>query len=212
MACAICNIRREKRACPGVRGQICAICCGEQREETISCPLDCEYLQIAHRKEALEKKDPAGVPNADVRIERDFLRKNAELITSLQHALLLSAFENDAIDSDIKEALDGLFKTYKTLDSGLFYESRPANPIAAAIFAALQNRVTGIRQAEGERGMHKITDSQIRSVLVLLQHMEYAFNNGRRKGRCFIHNLRTSLAGVADPQQAQRDPASLIVS
>jgi hypothetical protein len=210
MACAICKTRREKRHCPGLPGEICAICCGEQREETIDCPLECEYLQNAHEHESREKKDPAGMPNPRFRISEDFLQKNVELIMTLQHAILVAALQRNAIDNDVKEALDGLARTYKTLDSGLYYESPPANPLAAAIFDGVQERVSEIRKAENERGVHKILDTQVHTVLVFLQQMEYAFNNDRKRGRCFLDNLRASLAGVVDERQP--DPASLIVS
>ncbi len=120
MACAICHTRREKRLCPGVQGEICAICCGEQREETVACPLDCEYLEIAHLQESREKKDPAAMPNHDFRISREFLQKNIELVMVLQRAVLVSALRINAVDDDIKAALDGLVRTYKTLESGLY--------------------------------------------------------------------------------------------
>ena len=210
MACAICKTRREKRHCPGVEGEICAICCGEQREETVACPLDCEYLQIAHQHESLVRKDPAGMPNHDFRITRDFLKKNVELIMTMQQALLVASLSRDAIDHDIKEALDGLVRTYKTLESGLYYESRPANPTAAAVFDGMQQRVAEIRKAEDERGVHKVTDTQVITVLVFLQQMEYAFNNGRRRGRCFLDNLRNTMEGVVD--QPQPSSGSLLVS
>ncbi len=211
MACAICNTRREKRHCPGLPGEICAICCGEQREETIACPIDCEYLQIAHLNEARDVKDPAGVPNRDFRLSRDFLEKNVELVITLQHALLIAAIEKNAIDNDVKEALDGLVRTYKTLGSGLVYESRPGNPIAAAVFEAVQRRVSEIREAENERGVHKLQDTQVLSIIIFLQQMEYAFNNGRKRGRSFLHNLGATMADVA-AQQPRPDASSLIVS
>ena len=210
MACAICKTRREKRHCPGVQGEICAICCGEQREETVKCPLDCEYLQIGHQHEALVRKDPAGVPNAGVKITREFLQKNVELVMVLQHAIVGAALQRDAIDNDVKEGLDGLVRTYQTRGSGLYYESRPVNPMAAAIFDAIQQRVAEMRNAENERGVHKILDSQVLNILILLQHMEYAFNNGRRMGRCFLENLVTTMADFDDPAEAKS--TSLIVS
>lgn len=210
MACAICNIRREKRHCPGLPGEICAICCGEQREETIRCPFECEYLQIAHLHESRETRDPAGIPNADMRISREFLERNIELVVALQHALVASAFEHQAIDNDAKEALENLVRTYKTLGSGLVYESRPSNPIAAAIFDGVQKRVKEIRDLENERAVHKVQDSHVLSILVFLQQMEYAFNNGRKRGRAFLHNLGASIAEMARVQQ--QDKSSLIVS
>jgi hypothetical protein len=210
MACAICKTRREKRHCPGVQGEICAICCGEEREETVACPLDCEYLHIAHHQESRENKDPAAMPNHDFRISKATLEKNVELIMAMQLAVLVPALERNAIDNDVKEALAGLVRTYQTLDSGLYYDSRPGNPIAGAIFDAVRQRVTEIRQVENERGVHKVLDSQVLTVLVFLQQMEYAFNNDRKRGRCFIDNLRTTMAGVVD--QHEPDPSPLIVS
>jgi hypothetical protein len=210
MACAICNIRREKRHCPGLPGEICAICCGEQREETISCPLDCEYLQLAHLSESRDTKDPAGIPNRDFRLSRDFLEKNVELVIALQHALLVGAIENNAIDNDVKEALDGLVRTYRTLGSGLVYESRPSNPIAGLVYDAIQRRVTEIRDSENERGVHKLQDTQVLSIVVFLAQMEYAFNNGRKRGRSFLHNLGATMASIAAQQRPETSP--LIVS
>jgi hypothetical protein len=210
MACAICNTRREKRHCPGVQGEICAICCGEQREETVSCPFDCEYLLVAREHEARQKKDPANFPNPEFRITNQFLQKNYLLVTSLQEAILASALRVQGVDNDVKEALEGLARTYKTLDSGLYYESRPTNPLAAAVFDAIQQRVAELRKEEGERGIHKILDSQIYQVLVFLHQMTYALNNGRKLGRHFLDNLRD----VVRPHGGQSQPAasSLIVS
>jgi hypothetical protein len=214
MACAICNQRREKRSCPGLPGNICAICCGEQREETISCPFECEYLQLAHLNEPRTTKDPAALPNRDAQLSHDFLEKHVELVITLQQAILVSALSHKAIDNDAKEALDGLVRTYKTLQSGLVYESRPTNPMASAIYDAIQQRVAEIRQAEDERGVHKLKDSQIVSVLIFLQQMEYAFNNDRRRGRSFLHNLRASMTeimGAGDISQPKQPSASPLI-
>jgi hypothetical protein len=209
MACAICKTRREKRHCPGVSGEICTLCCGTQREESIDCPLDCEYLQLAHVHENLSK-DPAGIPNRDFPIPRDFLEKNAQLVTVIQHAILRVALERNAVDFDIREALDGLVRTYQTLGSGLFYESRPANSIAAAIFDGVQQRIEEIRKLETERGMHKLRDGEFLTVFVFLQQLEYVLNNQRKRGRSFMANLVDAMAQIAVEEQAES--SSLLIS
>jgi hypothetical protein len=212
MACAICKIRREKRPCPGVKGQICAICCGEQREETIACPLDCEYLQYAHEHERVTK-DPAGLPNRDYAIPRNFLEKNVELIMDFQRVILTAALEARAIDNDVRDALAGLVRTYQTLSSGLYYESRPANPMAGAVFDAIQQRAAEIRRMENERGLHQLRDSQIQTALVFLQQMEYGLNNRRARGRCFLSNLKSTLEEMVQTlAEEQAQPGSLIIS
>ena len=44
MKCRICDTRKPRRYCPGVTGDICSICCGNEREVTVDCPLDCPFL------------------------------------------------------------------------------------------------------------------------------------------------------------------------
>jgi hypothetical protein len=211
MACAICQTRREKRHCPGVNGEICAICCGEGREETVDCPLDCEYLQLAHQHESLAK-DPEGMPYTDVSIPEGFIDKNYKLLLLFQIPILQAAIENKAFDSDVREALASLIQTYKTLGSGLYYESRPANPIAAAIVDGVQGRVAEIRKVEDERGLHKLQDNHILLLLVFLSQLAYALDNGRKKGRSFLANMAHMMDdAVADSPANPEDP-SLIIS
>ncbi len=209
MACAICKTRREKRRCPGVHAEICPICCGTQREETIDCPLDCEYLRLAHERKNPEV-DAANMPNRDFPIPESFLKKNAHLLTVMQGAILQASLARNAIDFDIREALEGLVRTYKTLGSGLYYESRPSNPIAAAIFDGVQQRVSEIRELETERGLHKLHDSDLLTIFVFLLQLEYVLNNQRRKGRVFLDHLSVTMAQLEEPERPVA--SSLIIS
>ena len=60
--CAICHTRRPRRYCPGVRGHICPVCCGTERENTVSCPLDCPYLREARVREKERIPEAGGLP------------------------------------------------------------------------------------------------------------------------------------------------------
>ena len=77
--CKICGVRRARRNCPGVQGMICPICCGTEREVSISCPLDCEYLREARMHESKSRHDheehaaPTPMPHPDVPLTEDFL-------------------------------------------------------------------------------------------------------------------------------------------
>src|SRR3954447_6663195 len=77
--CAICRKRRPRRFCPGVNGDICPICCGTEREVTVNCPLDCIYLQEARHHEQLV--DVVSIPNADIKVDESFLRRNQGLLS-----------------------------------------------------------------------------------------------------------------------------------
>jgi hypothetical protein len=175
-----------------VRGDICPICCGSEREQTVHCPLDCEYLQESRRHEKLPDVDPDAFPHRDIRISEDFLRENESLLVYCAVALMTAALEiPDTLDSDVKEALEALVRTYRTLQSGLYYEARPANPIAAAVFEQMQARIDDFRKHAAEHaGMPVVRDSAVLGVLAFLQRLEIQHNNGRRLGRAFIDFLR----------------------
>jgi hypothetical protein len=192
-----------------VFGEICAPCCGNERERTIHCPLDCVYLQEARRREEPEIADPATFPNADIRVTEQFLRAQEPLLIWIAMHLLRAALDTkDAIDNDAKEALATLVQTYRTLQSGLVYETQPVNPIAAALYAAVQNAVQTYRQqAQEASGMQSVRDTDVLGVLAFLQRMEIQQNNGRRLGRAFIDFLRYQF-----PQNPQtQEPSQLIV-
>jgi len=108
---------------------------------------------------------------------------------------LANAMEKQrAVDSDAREALESIIKTYRTRESGLIYESRPQNPYAASIQQALQESIADLekRLAE-ETGLHSLRDAEVLGILVFLQRLELQHNNGRRRGRAFFGFLHTLL-------------------
>jgi hypothetical protein len=211
MACAICETRRPRRFCPGVRGDICSLCCGVEREVTVSCPLDCEYLQDARKHEKPAPLDENQVPNRDIRVTERFLEEHQDLLMFLGGAVFSGAMETDgAVDFDVREALDALVRTYRTLQSGVYYETLPPNPLAASVCRSVQNAMTEARRQETERlGLSKTRDADVLGSLVFLQRLEYDRNNGRKRGRAFLDFLR----GIYTPESADADaaPPSLIV-
>ncbi len=98
-----------------------------------------------------------------------------------------------SVDLDAREALDALIRTYRTLQSGLIYETRPQNPYAATLQAALQQSIEEFRKrVTEETGMNSLRDADVLGALVFLQRMESKNNNGRRRGRAFSDFLRTA--------------------
>ena len=200
MACAICETRKPRRFCPGVRGDICTVCCGTEREVTVDCPLDCEFLQEARKHEKREAPDPQKIPNRDIRVTEEFLHRNEELLGFVQSNLGTAAFSTPgAVDYDVREALEALVRTYRTLQSGVLYESLPPNPLAANIYRGLQNAVAQFRQDEQRRlGLSRTRDADVLGILAFLQRLEMDWNNGRRRGRAFMDALRRFYSAVSD--------------
>ena len=211
MACAICDTRRPRRFCPGVRGEICSLCCGNEREVTVDCPLDCEFLLEARKHEKHPELDAAVIPNRDIHVSEKLLRDNEELLAFLSATFLRTAMETPGvIDFDIREAIESLIRTYRTLQSGVYYESLPGNPLAARIHAVVQEALAEYRKAEQEQlGMTRTRDADVLGLLVFLQHFELNQNNGRRRGRSFLDALRRFYS--PDPPPEAPPVSSLIL-
>jgi hypothetical protein len=183
-----------------VGGEICGVCCGTGREETVNCPLDCVYLREARTHEKPAITDPKQIPNLDIEVNDAFLRQNdallAYLVGTLAEAGLGAA---GAVDYDMREALDALVRTYRTLQSGLYYETKPSNLIAAGIQARLQQSIDEYRAAANKRsGMTTLRDADILGVLAFLERVEYQTNNGRKRGRAFLDFLRAHREAMAE--------------
>jgi hypothetical protein len=213
MACAICETRRPRRFCPGVRGDICSICCGAEREVSVTCPFECEYLQESRRHERPAPVEPSAVPNQDIRVTERFIEEHQDLLTFVGRVVVGSALDTPgAVDYDVREALEALIRTYRTLASGVYYETLPPNPLAASIFRAVQEAVAAFRQREQQQlGMSRTRDADVLGVLVFLQRVELDRNNGRQRGRAFLSSLHafySESGGSPDPAPA---PSSLIL-
>lgn len=168
---------------------------------TVDCPLDCEYLIEARRHEKPPELRPEDIPNSDIRVPQQFLDDHHDLVIAAAGALFRAAAQvPGAIDYDVREALEALVKTYRTRESGLIYESRPANPLAAGIQQLFEQQVREYRAASARQaGLTTIRDTEILGVLVFLQRLERQCNNGRRRGRAFLDFLRRFLPSHAPP-------------
>jgi hypothetical protein len=189
--CKLCGKRRARRRCPAVHSDICAICCGTEREVSLSCPLECEYLQEAHRREKPVPVDEKELSDPDVHVTEEFLREHEELLlfcmVSLVHAALRTA---SATDADALEALEAQIKTYRTAESGLLYETRPVNTIAAGVQRAFSESLADYQKVRAERESLHFRNAEILAVLVFLRRMGQQNQNGRPRGRMYLDLLK----------------------
>jgi hypothetical protein len=185
------------------------LCCGNEREITVDCPLDCEFLREARRHE--KPADQCEFPNRDVQVTEKLIRDNDDLLSFLAANLVRVSLDTPGvIDFDVREALESLIRTYRTLQSGVYYESVPANPLAARIYSVIQSVLAEYRQAEQQQlGMTKTRDADVLALLVFLQHFELERNNGRRRGRAFLDSLLHFYSPARD--EGPPAPSSLIL-
>jgi len=189
--CKLCEKKRARRYCPGVGGDICPVCCGTEREVTIDCPSECEYLQEARLREPAAPVNTDDLPNKDIQLSEKFLREQEHAVVWLSNALTRAMEAHKAVDSDAREALEALIRTYRTLESGLIYETRPQNPYAGAVQAALKEAVEELRKRMTEAsGLYALRDADVLGVLVFLERLGISHSNTRPRGRAFYDFLR----------------------
>jgi hypothetical protein len=172
----------------------------------VECPLDCEYLIESRRHDKALELTGADLPNRDIEVSERFLRDNELLLVYLCGGLLKAAVETACVvDYDVREALESLIRTYRTLQSGVYYESRPSNPLALAVYDATQKAAAEYREEEKKRlGMTRTRDVDVLTMLVFLQHFELDRNNGRKRGRAFIQALGSFYMDFLPPQPPER--------
>ncbi len=141
------------------------------------------------RAAPLTEKD---IPNLDIQLKENFVQEHEQEVMALSFALTRAMEQEKAVDLDAREAIGSLVRTYRTLQSGLIYETRPQNPYAAGIQERLLTAIEDLRKSIAEEaGMEKLRDKDVLATLVFLERLEIQHNNGRRRGRAFFDFLRT---------------------
>lgn len=204
MNCPICDKRKAARYCPAKGETICAVCCGTEREVTISCRPDCGYLLTAHRYEDEHKRAlPPDTPFLEERIPQDLPHTEGPLLGTL--ALTMAKFaggQPSLADPDALAALGALAATYRTLESGLLYEKVPDLPVQRELYRALAGALDEIRQKAAESG-RALKLPAIFHALVFLYRMGLLRSNGRPRSRRFLEFLRGQLPQTEEQTKDQ---------
>jgi hypothetical protein len=210
--CHLCERRAPRRYCPALEREICSVCCGTEREQSIGCPLDCEHLRDARYHERLPELDPKSLPNPEIELSESFMNSHQELAIILGRLLFVAAVENQGVvDADMRDALAALVTSFKTANLGLIYEARPDNAIAAAVVGRFREELDKFREDVAQRAPeHAVLDKDLLGVLVFWQRMEFQRNNGRRKSRAFIESLYGILP--SPPEEKQDESSGIVTS
>ncbi len=211
MACAICEIRKEKRFCPAVHGRICPQCCGEQREVTLDCPSDCPYLIQAREHEKPRPADQldAGALFLKVEVPDQFMYEREHLLMGLTFALAKAArADRNMNDRDLIAGLSALTNRYERLvNSGLHYEQPLTSDSQRRVATEVESMLKEYREAEQKHlGYSTVRESDVLKALVFLVRLAHGRTSGRPKSRAFIDFLFAQFpekeSAVLTPQEA----------
>jgi len=211
LSCVICEIRKEKRFCPAVHGRICPQCCGEQREVTLDCPLDCTYLQQAREHEkprAADQIDPKAL-FLPIEVSDQFMYEKEHLLMGLTFALAKAARADRSLhDQDLIAALSMLGTSYeRRLNSGLVYDPPLTSDSQRKAVVEIETMVKEYREAEQKHvGYSTLRDSEVLKALVFLLRLAHGRTSGRPKSRAFVEFLFAQFpekeSAVITPQEA----------
>ncbi len=232
--CTICEKRPARRRCPGTKSTgrlagvpatpvvaICPACCGREREISIDCPLDCDYLREARRHEHFglanfEAKEYESIPHREIEVSQRFLREHEVELMGIGQALAEVMIAKRSVDAEAAAAVESLIQAYKTSQSGLIYEAPPEDPAAETIRAHVKQRIGFLREqipaeigadapadVRAHFGAGFLNDEIVTKVLIFLQRLILQHSNGRRRGRRFFEFL---LAYFAAPPENEPQP------
>ena len=174
----------------------------------MNCPFECEFLQESRKHETPAPLTPIDLPNQDIRVSEKFLEENENLVFFVSHHLVHAALRvTGAVDSEVRQALDSLIRTWRTLQSGIYYETLPETRPALDLYRAMQGSLAEFQRHQSEIGYSKTGASTVLQVLVFLQRLELDRANGRPLGRAFL-NVLWDYYGVP-PQEPS--PSALIL-
>jgi hypothetical protein len=193
MSCHICEKRPPKRFCPAKGEKICSVCCGREREVTIDCTPDCPHLITAHRYEAEHRKaiSAADLPYRDIQVRPDFVYEHWDVIGGLATSILeFQGYNKELTDSATVSALEALAETYRTLETGIYYERPPDQPLARGLYGQMVQFLGEFRKQQVTRtGLATLKDGEVFQLLVFLLRIARQETNGRRLSRAFLSFL-----------------------
>jgi hypothetical protein len=216
LSCVICKIRKEKRFCPAVHGRICPQCCGEQREVTLECPLDCPYLIQAREHEkprSADQIDPAAL-FLQIEVSDQFMYQHEHLLMGLTYALAKAARGDRSLhDQDLIAALTMLAKSYeRRVNSGLHYEQPLTSDSQRRAANEVETMVREYREAEQKHmGYSSLRDSEVLNALVFLVRLAHGRTSGRPKSRAFVEFVFAQFPEKESPVLTPQEAGSRII-
>jgi hypothetical protein len=150
--CPACATRKAKRACPGIRRDICSVCCGTKRLVEIACPPDCPYLASAraHPAAVVQRQQDRDMRFLLPRIS-DLSEPQYRLFLFLQGVVLQYAREADPtpLDIDVAQATATVAATLETAGKGIIYEHQAATIPAQRLAVEIRKVVAEVAQGNG---------------------------------------------------------------
>jgi broad specificity phosphatase PhoE len=112
----------------------------------------------------------------------------------------------DVRDNDLILTLQTLAETFRTLDSGIYYEKPPDAKSARELYDALKASIEEIQRESNQQRFARPKNSDVFNILVVLHRMALLRSNGRSRSRRYIASLLDQFRDVPElkPQETSR--------
>ncbi|MBZ5534676.1 MAG: hypothetical protein LAO31_01875 [Acidobacteriia bacterium] len=212
MQCPLCGKRKARRSCPAKSAQICGVCCATKREIEIDCPLSCSYLregyQYAMEKNPLEQR--ARSMTIDRTFDRGFLLENERFLMELSKGIRECYMSAPQLhDSDIVGAFAALEKTFRTLDTGLYYDTRPEGGLEQILYLKLKESIDLKIQTPDIQG-RRLKVSAVIDCLVFMQQFVQMKGSGRPLSRGYLTHLEEVFSHA--PQESPSEEPRILLT
>jgi len=199
--CPLCGTRTARRECPAKATRICSVCCGAKREIEIDCPGDCVHLRTGRAWEAGRQERPvAGSPQ----FSQQFVYRHAGAISALSQAIVEERDVLPAlVDADVRKALEALRATLRTLEAGLYYETRPeSDPLALSLYRRMKSVLDELMRPG--TGLPALKVSEAATVLEFLISTHEFHSGERPRSRRYLDWLSTAMPRDARKEETGR--------
>ena len=151
--------------------------------------------EIEHRKPLTHSE----IPFPDVEFSPEILRRNSEALSAIGVGVLQFAQQNpDLRDPEVLSALRALAETYRTLESGIYFERPPDAPLPRALYAHLAAAMQELKKHGAEQsGFTTLKDSEIFRLLIFFLRVGVRETNGRPRSRAYLDYLYAQFPGAA---------------
>ena len=185
--CTSCEKRKGNRFCPGLKANICSLCCGTKREKEIPCDGACEYLK--------KGKDYQLGREIEKRIISDLQAETTDVFGMDEVAAFVMALERffvdqfyddkEASDNHIYEALTKIYAFEKGILPALEGENKSDKSILKKFNDLIKrfSNLSGELKAKAILRMIKSVRSSSSSILGNRNYLEMIYSQHTGKGR-----------------------------